>query len=183
MIRVIKWNSVDIGIGGYVDEGRFKYSACPVADDKNSWMEMILWSLDACSNRSKQERFKYSNAVILKLYLRRLRIELKYCKIKYIHDIRILPNYLSFRRIIRVPRNARNEIISRIIVLWRLLFEKCQLQRKFVHPAYVCKSAKYSRGSFGALCPEFVRGGCIDPPSSKNNTLSVVCIFSLCKYS
>lgn len=34
MIRVIKWNSVDIGIGGYVDEGRFKYSACPVADDK-----------------------------------------------------------------------------------------------------------------------------------------------------
>lgn len=44
MIRVIKWNSVDIGIGEDVEEERF-------------------------FNLSKQERFKYSNAAtVIRLF-------------------------------------------------------------------------------------------------------------------
>lgn len=51
MIRIIKWNGVDIGIGD-VEKGwrKVKYSTCPVASDKISlseWKRFFdLWGLD-----------------------------------------------------------------------------------------------------------------------------------------
>lgn len=51
MIRIIKWNGVDIGIGD-VKKGwrKVKYSTCPVASDKISlseWKRFFdLWGLD-----------------------------------------------------------------------------------------------------------------------------------------
>lgn len=51
MIRIIKWNGVDIGIGDMKKGWRkVKYSTCPVASDKISlseWKRFFdLWGLD-----------------------------------------------------------------------------------------------------------------------------------------